>query len=103
VTCQIPSRPDLCHFGSAGYDQLRGPGQRNLDFSLYKNFRVAEGHELQFRWEAFNFTNTPWFSNPNGITFSNNTQITPNGTRDGEIRGIQSPMRRMQFGLKYRF
>ena len=33
VTCQIPSRPDLCHFGSAGYDQLRGPGMRNLDFA----------------------------------------------------------------------
>src|SRR4051794_1069002 len=28
VTCQIPSRPDLCHLGSAGYDQMRGPGQR---------------------------------------------------------------------------
>ena len=103
VTCQIPSRPDLCHFGSAGYDQLRGPGMRNLDFGLYKNFKIQEKANIQFRWEAFNATNTPWFSNPNGISFSSANQITPNGSRDGEIRSIQSPMRRMQFALKVSF
>jgi hypothetical protein len=103
VTCQVPSRPDLCHLGSAGYDQLRGPGQRNIDFSMFKNFRIKEGYNLQFRWEAFNFTNTPWFGNPAGISFSSANQLTPNGSRDGEIRSIQTPMRRMQFGLKFRF
>jgi len=103
VTCQIPSRPDLCHLGSAGYDQMRGPGQRNLDFSFFKNFYVKENYNIQFRWEAFNFTNTPWFGTPNGVSFSSANQITPNGTRDGEIRTIQAPMRRMQFGLKFRF
>jgi len=103
VTCQITTRPDLCHLGSAGYDQMRGPGQRNIDFSMYKNFVIREGYNLQFRWEAFNFTNTPWFGNPNLVTFSSNTQLAPNGTRDGEIRTIQAPMRRMQFGLKFRF
>lgn len=103
VTCQISARPDLCHLGSAGYDQLRGPGQRNLDFSMFKNFVIKERYNVQFRWEAFNFTNTPWFGNPNGISFSNANQITPNGSRDGEIRSIQTPMRRMQFGLKFRF
>ena len=103
VTCQIASRQDLCHLGSAGYDQLRGPGQRNLDFSMFKNFPIKERYNLQLRWEAFNFTNTPWFGNPGGISFSNANQITPNGTRDGEIRSIQTPMRRMQFGLKFRF
>jgi hypothetical protein len=103
VTCQIPSRPDLCHYGSGGINQLRGPNQTNLDFSAYKNFRIQERFNLQFRWEAFNFTNTPWFGNPAGISFSSPTQVTPNGTRDGEIRSIQTPMRRMQFGLKLRF
>src|SRR5256885_10842384 len=29
VTCQIATRPDLCHLGSAGVGQLRGPGQRS--------------------------------------------------------------------------
>jgi hypothetical protein len=103
VTCQIPSRPDLCHLGSAGYDQFRGPGARNVDFAMYKNFNIREKANIQFRWEAFNALNTPWFGNPNGISFSNANQITPNGSRDGEIRSIQSAMRRMQFALKVRF
>lgn len=103
VTCQVPSRPDLCHLGSAGVSQLRGPGQQNLDFSMYKNFTFKERYNVQFRWEAFNATNTPWFGAPTNISFNNANQITPNGSRDGEIRSIQAPMRRMQFGLKFRF
>ena len=103
VTCQIASRPDLCHLGSTGNNTLRGPGERRVDFSMFKNFVITERVKLQFRWEAFNATNTPWFGNPNGISFSNANQIVPNGSRDGEIRGIRNPMRRMQFGLKLFF
>ncbi len=103
VTCQIASRPDLCHLGSNGYNTLRGPGERRVDFSMFKNFAITERVKVQFRWEAFNATNTPWFGDPNGISFSNSNQITPNGSRDGEIRGIRNPMRRMQFGLKLFF
>jgi hypothetical protein len=103
VTCQIPGRPDLCKYGSAGNNQLRSAGQRNVDFSMYKNFRLGERFGLQFRWEAFNFFNTPWFGAPAGISFSSPSQITPNGTRDGEIRSIRTPMRIQQFGLKFRF
>lgn len=103
VTCQIPNRQDLCHYGSAGLFQLRGPGQRNMDFSMYKNFKLTERFVLQFRYEAFNFFNTPWFNNPGGISFSSPSQITPNGTRDGEIRSLTTAMRIQQFGLKFRF
>jgi hypothetical protein len=103
VTCQIPSRPDLCHLGSAGYNQVRGPGGNNVDASLFKNFRYKERYNVQFRWEAFNLTNTPWFGNPNGISFSNASQLVSNGSRDGEIRSTQGSMRRMQFALKFRF
>ena len=103
VTCQIPSRPDLCHLGNVGVNTLRGPGERRVDFSMFKNFAIRESVRLQFRWEAFNATNTPWFGNPGGISFSNANQITPNGSRDGEIRSIRNPMRRMQFGLKLFF
>jgi hypothetical protein len=103
VTCNIAARQDLCHYGSAGINIMRSPGQRNVDFSLYKNFRVTEGSAIQFRWEAFNFFNTPWFGAPGGISFSSPSQITSDGTRDGEIRSIRTPMRIMQFGLKFRF
>jgi hypothetical protein len=103
VTCQIASRPDLCHLGSAGYNQLRGPGQRNIDFSMYKNFNLTERFRLQFRWEAFNFFNTPWFGDPAGISFSSPSVIVPDGPRNSEIRSLRTPMRIMQFGLKLRF
>ncbi|MEZ5351492.1 MAG: carboxypeptidase-like regulatory domain-containing protein [Bryobacteraceae bacterium] len=103
VTCRVPSRPDLCRIGNNGYNALRGPGQKNIDFSMYKNFAVTEDVRIQFRWEAFNFFNTPWFGNPGGISFSNLNQLIPDGSRNGEIRSIQTPMRIMQFGLKVSF
>jgi hypothetical protein len=103
VTCQINSRPDLCHLGSAGYNILRGPGERRIDFSLYKNFPINERAKVQFRWEAFNATNSPWFGDPAGVSFSNANVIIPDGSRNGEIRSLRTPMRRMQFGLKFLF
>jgi hypothetical protein len=103
VTCQITTRQDLCHVGSAAVGQLRGPGQRNVDYSLFKNFSFKEKYNVQFRWEAFDLFNTPYFNNPNNISFSTANQLTPNGSRDGEIRSIRNPMRRMQFALKFRF
>jgi len=103
VTCQIPSRPELCRLGSNGYNTLRGPSERRIDFSMFKNFVITERVKIQFRWEAFNATNTPWFGDPAGISFSNANQLTSNGSRDGEIRSIRNPMRRMQFGLKLFF
>ncbi len=103
VTCQINTRPDLCHLGSNGVGSLRGPGERRVDFSMYKNFVIGEKARVQFRWEAFNASNTPWFGTPGGISFSNANQITPNGSRDGEIRSLRNPMRRMQFALKFSF
>jgi hypothetical protein len=103
VTCQIAARPELCRLGSTGYNTLRGPGEGRVDFSMYKNFQITERVRMQFRWEAFNATNTPWFGDPAGISFSNANQLTSNGSRDGEIRSLRSPMRRMQFGLKLFF
>ena len=101
--CRIPERMDLCHIGSAGYNILDSPGQRNLDFSLHKNFNVTESMRLQFRSEFFNAFNTPYFGAPRGISYSSPTQLTPDGTRDGEIRTVRTPMRIIQFGLKLFF
>ena len=102
-TCDIPERLDLCHIGTAGYNILDSPGQRNLDFSLYKNFNLSESVRLQFRSELFNAFNTPYFGAPRGIGYTNSTQLTPDRALDGEIRRLRTPMRIIQFGLKLFF
>ncbi|MCS7023161.1 MAG: TonB-dependent receptor [Bryobacteraceae bacterium] len=54
-------------FGNAGRGVIEGPGTRNLDFSLFRNFYLTRGEspkQIQLRGEVFNLTNTPQFNNP---------------------------------------
>jgi hypothetical protein len=103
VTCNIPSRPDLCHYGTAGVNILDGPSQSNFDLSVYKNFSLTERMKLQFRSEFFNAFNTPFFGDPNQIGFATINSVVPDGTRMGEVRSLRTPMRIIQFGLKLFF
>src|SRR5262249_9167461 len=43
---------------------IHSDGLFNLDLSLFKNIPLRERWKLQFRAEAFNFTNTPTFDTP---------------------------------------
>ena len=65
-------------FGTSGMNSMRGPGVVNWDFGVFREFRVRENFTVQFRAEAFNFTNTPHFANP-GANVSNMT-LNPDGT-----------------------
>ena len=87
-----PSQPGF--IGNVGRNVIYGPGVRNLDVVVTRVFRMPwERHSLEFRFESFNFTNTPAFSAPN-------TNI---GSPDaGTITGAGDP-RRIQFALKYAF
>jgi len=81
-------------FGNAGRNLILSPGRTDWNFILSRNFPMPwEGHHLQFRFEAFNFTNTPHFGPPD----------TRAGTpHAGRITTADEP-RRIQFGLKYVF
>jgi hypothetical protein len=81
-------------YGNAGKALFDAPAQKTWDFALFKDFRVREGHRLQFRWESFNFLNTPQFSAPNA---------TLGAAGFGRINGAVINNREMQFGLKYSF
>jgi hypothetical protein len=59
-------------FGTVGRNTMRGPGVVNMDLSLFRTFKLTEKLNLQFRAEAFNLSNTPHFSNPNGNVNSSN-------------------------------
>ncbi len=78
---------------SLGY---RGPGISTLDAALLKSIVVHEGHRLELRMEATNFTNTPMFGDP-ATAFG--------AVNFGQITGLRSGVgpRNMQFGLKYYF
>ena len=46
-------------FGNCGRNVLIAPSQWNVDFSAMKDFRITEGHAIQFRMEMFNAPNHP--------------------------------------------
>ncbi len=103
VSCNIPSRLDLCHFGNSGRNILDTPGQRNLDFSAFKDFRLTERVSMQFRGELFNALNTPYFGAPTNLSFAGLTSVRPDGPRVGEIRSLRTDMRVAQLALKLYF
>jgi hypothetical protein len=104
--CNIPGRPDLCHYGNAAPDALISPGARTFDLSVGKNWKIAplgEQARLQFRAEAFNAFNTPQFGRPNNLGWATLDSIIPDAPRVGEIRSLRLPMRIFQLGLKLYF
>jgi hypothetical protein len=81
------------HYGNSGRNILTAPGLTSLDFAVFKNFLVGERKEIQFRWENYNFTNTPPFNPPTlEISSGNFGRITSAGLG-----------REMQFGLRFQF
>jgi hypothetical protein len=84
-------------FGDAGRMILRGPGQRNLDFSLFKSFRLAERKQLEFRAESFNLSNTPTFNLPSPTSAA----LTVGNSSFGKLASSQTVGCQMQFGLKF--
>jgi hypothetical protein len=58
-------------------DDVYGPGIRVVDLSLQKNVPLKEGFVLELHGDAFNITNTPQFTNPDGtLTDANYGKVT---------------------------
>jgi hypothetical protein len=83
-------------FGNASRMVLRGPGQRNLDFSVFKNFVLHEKKCLEFRAEAFNLTNTPYFN----LSSPTSAALTVGNASFGKLSSSQTVGRQLQGGLK---
>ncbi len=66
--------------GSMGLNRLYGPGFFRLDPGLFKNFRVTERFNVEFRAEAQNATLARRWGNPN--SFAGAMLLTPQGTLD---------------------
>ncbi len=90
-----PTCTNTAPFGTSGRNIIRGPHQRNIDFSIVKFIPVTEATRLEFRTEFFNIFNTVNFLNPN------NNVLVP-GTL-GKITSASTGPRVIQFALKYTF
>jgi len=80
--------------GTAGRSIIDGPGLKNVDLGIYRDFRVSERKSLTFRAEMSNAFNLVNLSNPgtNAGSPSNFGKIT-----------TANPMRQVQLGLRFAF
>lgn len=98
-------------FGYLGKNTLIGPGRNHWDASLFKNFKMTERLNLQFRFETFNTWNHPEWSGVNtgcsdtvaaGALCGSSTSGKAAPGNMGQVNGA-FPARIMQFGLKLQF
>ena len=82
--------------GNTGRNVLRGPGQRNLDFSVIKHFAITEKRNIEWRSEFFNIFNITNFVNPGNNISTANTFGVISGKSGNKPRIIQ-------FALKLNF
>lgn len=85
--------PVFGRYGNAGDGILRGPGAVNWDLSIFKNTKITESKNIQFRFEMFNAFNNVNLNNP-----STNT----GDSRFGRVTGAATA-REIQVGLKFLF
>jgi len=107
--------PALGTFGNMGRNIFRDSGLKNLDLSVFKNFRFKERYGVQFRAEVFNLLNHPTAANPFGassaVESGNEFQgggplgysgLTPDFAAGNPLIG-SGENRAMQLGLKLTF
>ncbi|MBS1810544.1 MAG: TonB-dependent receptor [Acidobacteria bacterium] len=84
---------DLSPLGG-GRNQLSGPPQRGIDFSVFKQFLFKERFRSEFRAEMFNLTNTPSFNIPTSSFIASNF---------GRLESQRNNPRQVQLALKLYF
>jgi hypothetical protein len=80
------------NFGNCSNGKVRGPGLKNFDMGIKKEFSFGESRKLEFRSEFLNLTNTKILNAP--TVFS--------GGGLGQLDGSQGE-RNIQFALKFLF
>lgn len=82
-------------FGNMSLNAVRGPRYFIMNLGLFRQFRITEAVNLQFRSEALNLTNTPTLANPNA-----NVSTTSNFMA---ITSANQTQRTIRFGLRLAF
>jgi hypothetical protein len=88
--------------GNGGHNEIYGPGLVNFDFSLFKDNKIKENLNLQFRVEFFNVFNHSNFNSP----LANSTLFNQDGSAVGGAGAFDSTStsnREIQFAMKLVF
>ena len=88
--------------GNGGRNEIYGPGLVNFDFSLFKDTKIKESVNLQFRAEFFNVLNHSNFEAPvnNSLLFGQDGSAVGGA---GTIDTTSTTNREIQFALKLIF
>ncbi len=86
--------PPSFTYGNLGRNTFRSDWTRNIDFSLFREFKVREGLRAQFRAEAFNVMNNVVWGSP--VANYTNANF-------GKVLSVGNSPRQLQFALKLRF
>jgi hypothetical protein len=95
-------------FGNLGNNSLYGPGAIVVNTGLWRDFKVTEGSQIEFKWEVFNLSNHANLYVPDvtgaGIGLPGFGQPTAQSTAGlGALNQTINDPRTMQFSLKYSF
>ncbi len=96
--------------GNTGWGTLRGPGYWRFNPAVFKDFKITERVNVEFRAESTNVTNTPAWGNPNAS--SSSLRLRPDGALDTSLSDplrnfmsitSASTGRDIRFGLRVAF
>ena len=104
---------DVLYQGGAGagtLDAWTGPGYVNNDLTLFKNFGIRGGRNIQFRFELYNLFNTTQYQNTNGTAAVDTSAVfdfqtgEQTDTNFGTVTGVRAGSERvMQLGFRFTF
>jgi hypothetical protein len=80
--------------GTAGRNIIDGPGLKNVDMGIFREFSITESKRLQFRAEATNAFNMVNLSSPG---------TNANSPSTFGIITTANPMRQVQLGLRFQY
>jgi hypothetical protein len=86
--------PGELAYGTARSGTERAPGYRQVDSSLFKDFHVFHEHTVGFRANFYNLFNIASYNAPSSSVQNGNF---------GQITGVQSPPRQIEFSAHYSF
>ncbi len=88
--------------GDVGLQSITGPPTETLDFSIFKNFKLTERFNLQFRGEAVNLTNFTVLSAPD-VSYGDSKTVGGNGNFGVITSSVAGTERHLQFSLRLAF